>query len=114
VNLAMPEAITSQNQPVPGGRATILQAAKAAGIGVCASGSLLQGRLVKGLPAVLADAFPQLSTDAQRALQFVRSTPGVDCALVGMKSVEHVREALELAKHPPASTEAYAKLFRRS
>jgi aryl-alcohol dehydrogenase-like predicted oxidoreductase len=114
VNLAMPEAITSQNQPVPGGRATIIQAAKAAGIGVCASGSLLQGRLVKGLPTVLADAFPELSTDAQRALQFVRSTPGVDCALVGMKSVEHVREALELAKHPPASTEAYAKLFRRS
>ena len=114
VNLAMPEAITLQNQGVPGGRATILQAAKAAGIGVCASGSLLQGRLTRGLPEILSDTFKGLSTDAQRALQFVRSTPGVDCALVGMKSVEHVRAALETAAVPLASLDDYLKLFQRS
>jgi aryl-alcohol dehydrogenase-like predicted oxidoreductase len=114
VNLAMPEAITLQNQVVPGGRATILQAAKAAGIGVCASGSLLQGQLTRGLPEILSNTFKGLSTDAQRALQFVRSTPGVDCALVGMKSVEHVRAALETAAVAPASLDDYLKLFQRT
>ncbi len=114
VNLAMPEAVTLQNQVVPGGHATILQAAKAAGIGVCASASLLQGKLSRGLPEVITEAFSGLATDAQRALQFVRSTPGVDCALVGMKSVEHVRAALATAAVAPASLDDYLKLFQRS
>ncbi|MGH7949818.1 MAG: aldo/keto reductase [Candidatus Binataceae bacterium] len=114
VNLAMPEAVTLQNQAVPGGRVTILQTAKAAGIGVCASASLLQGKLSRGLPEVITEAFRGLATDAQRALQFVRSTPGVDCALVGMKSVEHVRAALATAAIPPASLDDYLKLFQRS
>ncbi|MGH7864994.1 MAG: aldo/keto reductase [Candidatus Binataceae bacterium] len=114
VNLAMPEAVTLQNQQVTGGRATILQAAKTAGIGVCASASLLQGKLSRGLPEVITEAFSGLATDAQRALQFVRSTPGVDCALVGMKSVEHVRAALTTAAMAPASLDEYLKLFQRA
>ena len=42
----------------------------------------------------LAEAFPDLTTDAQRAVAFVRSLPRVTSALVGMKSPAHLREQL--------------------
>ena len=32
-----------------------------------------------------------MESDAQRSLQFVRSTPGIAVALVGMSSAQHVR-----------------------
>ena len=38
------------------------------------------------------NVIPGLETDAQRAIQFVRSTPGIGTALIGMKSVAHVEE----------------------
>jgi predicted aldo/keto reductase-like oxidoreductase len=111
-NLAMPEAVTMANQGSPQEKTTPAGAAISNAMAVCASASLLQGRLARGLPPILADAFPDLSSDAQRAVQFVRSTPGVDVALVGMRSVAHVEEILAGARHPPASREALLKLFR--
>jgi aryl-alcohol dehydrogenase-like predicted oxidoreductase len=78
---------------------------------VCASASLMQGRLASGLPPIMAQAFEGLTTDAQRALQFVRSAPGINMALVGMKSEAHVSEVLQALQHPPASIEAFSKLF---
>ena len=42
----------------------------------------------------IRDAFPALTTDAARAIAFVRSLPGVSTALVGMKSVEHLDQNL--------------------
>jgi aryl-alcohol dehydrogenase-like predicted oxidoreductase len=113
-NLAMPEALAVSNQRVGGGQGTILQAAQSMGIAVCASASILQGRLAQGLPNVVADAFFGLASDAQRSVQFVRSTPGVDVALVGMKSVAHVREIIDTAKVPPAPYDAILKLFRKA
>jgi aryl-alcohol dehydrogenase-like predicted oxidoreductase len=71
----------------------------------------LQGRLANGLPAILSEVFPGLTADAQRAVQFVRSTPGIDVALVGMKSLEHVEDILAAMKQPPASRDALMKLF---
>jgi len=53
-----------------------------------------------------------LRTDAQRALQFVRSAPGIDVALVGMKSPRHVLDNLATLAAPPAEREAYMKLFK--
>ena len=47
-----------------------------------------------------------------RSLQFVRSTPGVTTALVGMKRVPHVEENLKTAEVAPATSEQYAKLFK--
>ena len=85
-NLAMPEALTLANQQLPDRRGTALRAAVGFGIAVCASASLLQGRLASGLPPIMAQAFEGLTTDAQRALQFVRSAPGINVALVGTKS----------------------------
>jgi len=113
-NLAMPEALTTSNQRVTTGQSTMLQAAGSLGVAVCASASLLQGRLSRGLPPVVAEALPGFRSDAQRSVQFVRSTPGVNVALVGMKSVEHVREILATANTPPAPLESILKLFRKA
>jgi aryl-alcohol dehydrogenase-like predicted oxidoreductase len=113
-NLAMPEAAALRNQPVGRETASALEAARAMHIAVCASASLLQGRLAQGLPDIIAEVSAGLDSDAQRAIQFVRSTPGVDVALVGMKSQAHVRDGLAAASHPPATPEQLMKLFRRT
>jgi aryl-alcohol dehydrogenase-like predicted oxidoreductase len=112
-NLAMPEAVTRSNQFVQAGKATTLAAAKTLGLAVSASASLLQGQLSRGLPPIVANAFSGFATDAQRSIQFVRSTPGVDVALVGMKSVDHVRDTLETAHKPPATLEELMRLFQQ-
>jgi aryl-alcohol dehydrogenase-like predicted oxidoreductase len=112
-NLAMPEALTQQNQQVDGQTLSPLEAAQEFGIYVLCSASILQSRLTRGLPDVLAQVF-RLDTDAQRAIQFVRSSPGVGSALVGMKQVSHVEENLAVAKVPPASLEQFMRLFERS
>lgn len=114
-SLAMPEAFTTPNQKVTGEDQvlTLLEAARVLDIAVWASASLMQGRLAARLPAVVAHAMEGLRTDAQRSIQFVRSTPGVKVALVGMKSADHVAENLETLKHPPASWESFMKLFAK-
>ena len=96
-NVEMDEAATFRNQ----GELTLLQAARAAGLMVFASASVLQGRLTQQLPQAVRDALHGVDTDAQRALQFARSTPGITCALVGMKTPAHVEENAMLAKVPP-------------
>lgn len=111
VNLAMTEAFTDENQIVNGKKATLLEAASEFGVTVMASGSILQSKLAAGLPPILDEVFPGLRTDAQRAIQFVRSTPGVTTALVGMSRTAHVEENLELAVTSPATAESYLKLF---
>jgi aryl-alcohol dehydrogenase-like predicted oxidoreductase len=113
-NLAMTEALTLKNQPLLAGngdRQSLLAVASEAGIDVFASSPILQGRLTTGLPDLLEDAFPALGTDARRAIQFVRSTPGVTSALVGMKQRRHVEENLPLAAHPPAKLDELLRLF---
>ncbi len=113
-NLAMTEALTLRNQTLPeGNQVSLLAAADAMGVAVCASASLLQGQLTRCLPEVLQSAFPGLESDAQRSIQFVRSTPGIGVALVGMSSAAHVAQNLATLRHPPAP-EALMKLFTRA
>ena len=113
-NLAMAEAFTSRNQRLPdGAMGNTLAAADALGIAVCASASLLQGRLTRGLPPLLNDAFDGLESDAQRALQFVRSTPGITVALAGMSSAAHVADNLGVARRPPAPFDRLMRLFKK-
>ena len=110
-NLAMPEALTSENQTHAGARVSLLEAAKALGVTVIASASILQGKVAEGLPEHIRDPLGSLSTDAQTAIQFVRSTPGVTTALVGMGRRAHVEENLQLARVAPAAAEDYRRLF---
>lgn len=92
INLAMPEAIRTPTQTLAGHRVSALTAASELGLTVFASASLMQSRLTSGLPDAVRAAFPHCATDAQRAISFTRSLPGVTAALVGMKTVEHVDE----------------------
>jgi aryl-alcohol dehydrogenase-like predicted oxidoreductase len=112
-NLAMIEAFTNVNQSVNGAPMTFLEAASKLGVTVMASASILQSRLASGLPPIVSEAFQGLQTDAQRAIQFARSTPGVTTALVGMSNISHVEENMGVAKISPAPAESYLKLFIR-
>lgn len=94
INLGMPEAVRLHTQQVEGHLLTPLEAAAALGLHVVASAPLQQGRLTSNLPPALAEAFPECTTDAQRALAFVRTLPGVSTVLVGARRVEHVEENL--------------------
>ncbi|HEY7516172.1 MAG TPA: aldo/keto reductase, partial [Vicinamibacteria bacterium] len=112
LNLAMTEALHQPTQVVEGKETPLLEAAGRLGMTVMTSASILQGRLTRGLPSELRGAFPGLETDAQRALQFARSTPGVTTALVGMSRLDHVKENLGLLGAPPLEGETFAALFR--
>lgn len=112
LNLGMTEALSLSNQPLNGKQLTVLEAAQALDITVMCSASVLQGQLTRNLPSIINETFQSLETDGQRALQFVRSTPGVTTALVGMKQLGHVEENLETARVTPASWEQYSKLFQ--
>lgn len=112
LNLGMTEAFSLPNQARGGEMTCFLAAAARSGLTVMTSGSILQGRAARGLPAAVAEAFPGFSTDGQRAIQFTRSAPGVDVALVGMRRLSHVRENMEVARRPPAPFEDFVRLFR--
>lgn len=109
-NLGMPEALSEQTQQVNGQPVSVLEAAKALGVYVMSSASILQGQLSRGLPAQIQAALGA-QTDAQRAIQFVRSTPGLGTALVGMKRAEHVRDNLAVARSAPLGLQQFAKIF---
>jgi len=112
-NLAMPEAYAAATQLVDGERLTPVEAAARFGIAVVASAAILQGQLSRRLPQALTTAFPGLETSAQRALQFVRSTPGITAALVGMGGRQHAAENLALARTEP-SPSGVESLFTRA
>ena len=111
LNLAMPEALTLANEIIDGEEVSVLEAAHRLGVTVMASGSMLQGRVARGLPDPVRQALGSLSTDAQSAIQFVRSAPGITTSLVGMSRVEHVDENLRLVEVEPLTNEQLRTLF---
>jgi len=110
-NLAMPEALSVRSQRENGKLVPVLQVARAHGMLVFASASLLQQKLAASLPEETHAWFPGLEKDAQRAIQFVRSTPGIACALVGMSHREHVQENIRTAQTPPLNLEQFRAIF---
>lgn len=99
INLAMSEAIRLPTQRLGGRRVVpLLQATAELGITVVASATLMQSRLASELPAAVRESFPSLETDAQRAIAFVRSLPGVTSALIGMRTLGHVDENVAAAR----------------
>jgi aryl-alcohol dehydrogenase-like predicted oxidoreductase len=111
-NLGMTEALTLGNQSVRGRDRTVMEAATELDVTLIASASLLQGQVAKNLPGFVAEALG-LQNDAERALQFVRSSPGISVALVGMSRVEHVKANARLVGLPPATVDQFNKLFSR-
>jgi aryl-alcohol dehydrogenase-like predicted oxidoreductase len=109
-NLAMPEAFAAPTQLVDGHACTLVEAAERLGVYVMTSASLLQGQLAERLPDEIRGALG-LASDAERALQFARSTPGIGTALCGMKREKHVEEAAAVERVAPASRETIARIF---
>ena len=110
-NLAMPEPLVSENQPYRGAQVSLLEAAKALGVTVVASASTQQGKVARDLPERIRRPLGSLPTDAQTAIQFTRSTPGITTALVGMGRRAHVEENLHLVGIAPAAAADYSRLF---
>jgi aryl-alcohol dehydrogenase-like predicted oxidoreductase len=110
-NLAMTEALGSINQTLEGQRVSLLDAARALGITIVGSASLFQGKAARNLSEEIREPLGSLSTDAQTAIQFVRSTPGISTALVGMSNRAHVEENLKLVRIPPTLPEDFQRLF---
>lgn len=110
-SVAMGEAGGLPSQFGPEGRAPVLETLRDTGTAVFASVPLMRGRAVRGLPDFVRESFPDLATDAQCALQFVRSTPGVTTVLVGMRQLHHIDENAALAGHAPADEKVIRNLF---
>jgi aryl-alcohol dehydrogenase-like predicted oxidoreductase len=112
VNLAMTEALTLPNQEIEEKPVTMVEAAGTFGIHLIGSAALLQGRMARKLPDFVAKAIG-LENDAERALQFARSVPGMASALVGMSHTEHVRANARLFAEQLLDAEQFARLFSR-
>lgn len=96
VNLVMTEAALVPTQPFRFGAQTTLDCAKELGMLVLSSASLMQMRIAGHVPPEMAKAFGT-SSDAETALQYTRSMPGVTTALVGMGTPEHANANAQFA-----------------
>ena len=109
-NMYFDQALTLKNQVLDGDHCTILQASVKLGIGVFASVPLMQAKLLA--PNVLPE-FGGLLRPSHRALQFVRSTPGIIAPVVGQKSPEHIEENLQLTNTSVLSEAEFSELVNK-
>ena len=108
-NMYLDQAFMIKNQDSNGEQISILDATTKHNIGVFTSVPLMQGKLLA--PGVMPE-FDDLKPSI-RALQFIRSTPGVLAPLVGHKSEPHVNENLEIMKIPPMGQEQFSELIKK-
>ena len=108
-NMNYDQALLGKNQLVQNKPVSILESAVTLGIGVFTSVPFMQGRLLS--PGVMPD-FSDLKPSL-RALQFIRSSPGVLAPLVGQKSSQHVAENLAILDIPPLSDEDFLQLVKK-
>ena len=112
-NLAMPEAYGLANQHVGKEKMSLLSAASRLGIAVMGSATLYQARLTRDLPDFVGSVLG-MKTDADNAIQFSRSAPGLTTALIGMGRQEHVAKNLRPALTNPTPLQEWKKLFTRT
>ncbi len=96
-----------------GSEASTLQAALQLKLYTIASHGLFKGHLAHHGVDILTQAMPRLANNAQRALQFNRSTPGLGTTLVGMSTPAHLDDVLAVAKSPLLSHQSYMALYDR-
>ncbi|MDE1819013.1 MAG: aldo/keto reductase, partial [Thaumarchaeota archaeon] len=107
-NMYLDQALILKNQD--SNQRTILESCMQLGIGVFASVPLMQAKLLA--PNVLPE-FGNISKASHRAMQFVRSTPGIISPLVGQKSQEHVQENLDFLAMPVLNEAEFADLVKK-
>jgi aryl-alcohol dehydrogenase-like predicted oxidoreductase len=110
-NLGMPEAFANANQKMGSKKVSLLAAAQELGIAVIGSATLLQGKLAGRLPEFVRETLG-CDSDAEAAIQFARSAPGIAAALVGMSRSEHVETNLKVASRPVAERAQCEGLFQ--
>ena len=108
-NMHYDQALLAKNQVLENQNVSVLESAAKLGIGVFTSVPFMQGRLLA--PGVMPD-FNNLKPSI-RALQFIRSSPGVLAPLVGQKSPEHVSENLEIMEIPPMNEDEFLTLVKQ-
>ncbi|MGY5148173.1 MAG: aldo/keto reductase [Candidatus Nitrosopumilus sp. bin_7KS] len=108
-NMSYDQALLAKNQTLDNEHVSILEYAVRLGIGVFTSVPFMQGRLLT--PGVMPE-FNEMKPSL-RALQFIRSTPGVLAPLVGQKSEAHVLENLEIMKIPSLSDTEFLALVKK-
>lgn len=114
-NQAMPEGFTRFNQATGHGNvASTIQAAFQLKVFVMASHTLAKGRLAGHCEDAVRRALPQLANDAQRALQFNRSTPGLGTSLVGISTAAHLDDLLAVARAAPMARADYLALYQQA
>ncbi len=113
-NALMPEAYTRFSQVTGQGNiASTIQAAYQLKLTVMASHSLGKGLLGREEVPSLQQAMPDLANAAQRAMQFVRSTPGIAVTLVGMSNPMHLSDFLAVAQQEPLQREQFLAMFEK-
>ena len=110
LNLGMTEAFSLPTQSLSSVPTNALHCAGRMGLTAIGSASIMESRLASGLPDHVREKLG-MQTDAQRALQFSRSTPGMVVSLAGMSNPAHVAENLAVAGVPSTEPEKYFKLF---
>lgn len=112
-NLAMIEAYVLKNQFVDGKKLSTLEATKELGIYTYISATLFQGRVLREFPEDVKKFF-RVEEDNLVPIQFVRSTPGVGTALIGMSKVEHLLENIKIENYEKLSVEDINLLINQS
>jgi aryl-alcohol dehydrogenase-like predicted oxidoreductase len=126
-NLTMLEAVLDSNQTVEsqlptqaggsvGQRVTLplIAAARQSALVAVASATLAQGQILGNLHGPLREVLGSWQSDAQYAIQFNRSTPGLTTTLVGMGSPAHVAENLAVTQQPGLDPQTFFDLFAQS
>jgi aryl-alcohol dehydrogenase-like predicted oxidoreductase len=112
-SLAMPEAFALANQRVEKQKMPLLMAAAELGIAVVGSATLHQGQLRHGMPEPVRQVLG-LKSDAENAIQFARSAPGITTALVGMSHREHVAANVRVGLVAPTPRDEWTGLFTKT
>ena len=108
-NMYYDQALLTKKQIFDDDSISILESAVRLGIGVFTSVPLMQGRLLN--PGVMPE-FNELKPSL-RALQFIRSSPGVLAPLIGQKTSEHVLENMEIMKIPSIPEDEFLALVKK-
>ena len=108
-NMNYDQALLAKNQSVQNKPVSILESAVTLNVGVFTSVPFMQGRLLS--PGVMPE-FNELKPSL-RALQFIRSSPGVLAPLVGQKLPEHISENLEIMNIPPINSDDFLALVKK-
>ena len=108
-NMHYDQALLGKTQLFENQNISVLEASVKLGVGVFTSVPFMQGRLLQ--PGTMPE-FGELKPSL-RALQFIRSSPGILAPLIGQKCPEHVSENLEIMKIPSLSENEFLTLVKK-